>query len=227
MARFIARPSFVSFAVSALAALNALGGCAEEAAHAPAHTDRDRDHRPGAINASVVSEPTPDIDEIRTRYTEWMRVTASAYPANAYAAFMCAIPLPDLSPELARQRGPHGGNYVHVFVNDIAVPVFSGDPAKPLPVGSVIVKAKIGELPWGEAHALGVMIKREAGFDPEGGDWEYAYFDGPELELTGRGRIDNCRACHIPQSATAYLFRTYLGARPGATPDGVAPVGGP
>lgn len=53
------------------------------------------------------------------------------------------------------------------------------------------------------------MVKREAGYDPGGGDWEYAYVSlVPEREVS-RGRMARCANCHASAKSRDYLFRSY------------------
>jgi hypothetical protein len=52
------------------------------------------------------------------------------------------------------------------------------------------------------------MVKREPGYDPAHGDWEYVYA-GADKAVT-RGRLDSCIDCHFQVADKDYLFRTYL-----------------
>ena len=54
------------------------------------------------------------------------------------------------------------------------------------------------------------MIKREPGFNPKSGDWEYLVFDGSGSKVEARGKLENCQACHAAKSETDYVFRSYL-----------------
>ena len=79
---------------------------------------------------------------------------------------------------------------------------------KVMPVGSVIVKEKLSY--EHKMMSYGAMIKREAGYDPEHGDWEYMYVDlQPERKVT-RGKIESCINCHRIKHEQDYLFRPYL-----------------
>ena len=54
-------------------------------------------------------------------------------------------------------------------------------------------------------------MKREAGYDPDYGDWEYfvknVYRGEPEFT---RGKLDTCIRCHEDAQGKDYLFRSYL-----------------
>ncbi|MCM8535960.1 MAG: cytochrome P460 family protein [Lentisphaeraceae bacterium] len=59
-----------------------------------------------------------------------------------------------------------------------------------------------------------LMIKREAGFDPENGDWEYMQYTKEGIE-TMRGKADNpvikinCSDCHKNMAERDYVFATH------------------
>jgi hypothetical protein len=57
---------------------------------------------------------------------------------------------------------------------------------------------------------LTVMYKREAGYDPEGGDWEYMVLDGLGKEVRSRGKLESCRTCHQAVADTDFVSRNYL-----------------
>lgn len=70
----------------------------------------------------------------------------------------------------------HGGRFVEVYANDIAVEAFKNDDAV-FPVGSTVVKTS-----WETADGVAtqtagpvfVMEKKSAGFDPDNEDWWFA-----------------------------------------------------
>ena len=70
-------------------------------------------------------------------------------------------------------------------------------------------------LPPRRVVAVGTMTKREPGYDPEYGDWEYGYrelkADAPPPTI---GKINSCIACHRTARQKDYLFRPYLPAAP-------------
>lgn len=56
------------------------------------------------------------------------------------------------------------------------------------------------------------MLKREAGYNPDGGDWEYFVVSGDANKLLARGKIDSCIDCHQSYKATDYVTRAYMPA---------------
>ena len=55
-----------------------------------------------------------------------------------------------------------------------------------------------------------MMIKREPGYDPGHGDWEYADVRLEPEKKVARGKIASCIACHDGKKNDDYLFRDYL-----------------
>ena len=102
---------------------------------------------------------------------------------------------------------------VVVRVNPVGVDRFKA--GQPVPAGTVVVKEKYPEYsPNTPPVAVAAMVKREPGYDPENGDWEYAYEQRwPEAERkVVRGKLRSCIDCHQGARDTDYLFRPYLRA---------------
>jgi len=126
--------------------------------------------------------------------------------------FLCRNPSPEEAQRRdaeAKAHGPHAKYSIIVRVNPEAITLFR--EGKPLPTGAVVVKEKYyagGPAP-GPLYGYAVMTKREVGYYPEGGDWEYEYVSlVPERKET-RGRLANCAACHASAKERDFLFRSY------------------
>lgn len=78
------------------------------------------------------------------------------------------------------------------------------------PEGSIIVKQKWHDEEQAIPELLTVMIKREAGYNPDVGDWEFLAISGDATRIEARGRLDNCQSCHIPRASTDFVVRSYL-----------------
>jgi len=77
--------------------------------------------------------------------------------------------------------------------------------------GAVLVK-KHREKGSGAPGPLFVMVKREVGFFPQGGDWEYLVADA-EGWLEDRGPLVTCARCHAEATAD-WVFGLPVDARP-------------
>ena len=161
----------------------------------------------------VASADTPEPFDLD--YSIWPTMTKTPYPVPPAFYAMCAAPTPERvkahEDSEKKALGPHGDASIVIRVNPPGAKAFQAE--KPVPVGTIIVKEKrpffSEETP---PAAIGVMIKREAGYDPTNGDWEYVYQQNqPEKSLI-RGKLDSCIACHKQMQNQGYLFRTYLNA---------------
>jgi hypothetical protein len=101
-----------------------------------------------------------------------------------------------------------------IYMNDLASGEFR-KWAQPYPVGSIIVKEKkwLGNEVFGKYETaarrdgVGGMIKREPGYDPQHGDWEFFYFEEPAKIQSGK--IQSCVACHAGAAGTDHVFGSW------------------
>jgi hypothetical protein len=137
-------------------------------------------------------------------YAGWPALTAEPVRVDVQMFSYCRVPR-----EL-QQRGPHGVPIARYLVSPASADaVRSG--AAPVPVGTTVVKEKRWE-GNGQPTAVAAMVKREPGYDPGNGDWEYVYtFQPAEGQwATERGKLASCIDCHRNAREKDYLFRTYL-----------------
>ena len=82
--------------------------------------------------------------------------------------------------------------------------------------GTVLLKEhyenESGQL--GKPKSITLMIKREEGYDPESGDWEYSQFDtNGKILMEGNSKrskiFENCAKCHANIKERDYIFTTY------------------
>jgi hypothetical protein len=110
---------------------------------------------------------------------KWDNVTAK--PVDVFPATwtLCRAPTAEdqkNTDEENKKHGPHAQRTIFMKVNPVGMEDFKA--GKMVPVGTVVVKEKHTVWkPDTAAVALGAMIKREAGYDPQHGDWEYYYED--------------------------------------------------
>jgi hypothetical protein len=98
-------------------------------------------------------------------------------------------------------RGHFAGRWTaEIAVNEAAMQLYTNlAPSTRFAVGSVLVKKHAAT----SASARGptfAMAKREAGFFPEGSDWEYVVLDA-EGRLEDRGKLALCARCHAEGNA--------------------------
>jgi hypothetical protein len=129
--------------------------------------------------------------------------TDSAAPSDAGAPVETGIDLASvhLIGKAFVSRGHFAGRWTaEISVNELARGVYAtlGASSK-FSVGSLLVK-KHSAISSPAPGPIFAMIKRDAGFFPEGGDWEYVVLDA-EAHLEDRGKLTLCARCHAEGNA--------------------------
>ncbi|HUY88742.1 MAG TPA: cytochrome P460 family protein [Pirellulales bacterium] len=184
---------------------------AEAPSASPANPDADAARNVAAKGATDKSGD-PDAakaEDLARNYERLQLMTDKPVPIALEILTLCASysleQLEQIETETRKRSGPHAFTAIRVFMNDSAAAAFR-DSVAAYPAGAVIVKEK-QVLPKERSEtptAVAGMIKREAGYDPQHGDWEYFYVDDqPQLE---RGKIASCVECHRRAAETGYVF---------------------
>lgn len=159
----------------------------------------------GEGGSSVEMGEIPTIGEIMDSYRRWQPQSAEPLPISAYIFGLCRLPT---LPEREFAESEHGdGRYLRDWANPAAVAGISRRGAPPFAAGSVIVKEKYVASDTGlELVAIAMMIKREQGFAPAHGDWDYAYYE-PELGMIEtKEQSEYCSGCHAAAAETDFVF---------------------
>ncbi len=145
---------------------------------------------------------------------ELVRITAEPVKISAALSALCRAANPDPS-----KADPHAGHFVQVYAN-VSAESPMWDPFERFPVGAVVLKEKLGsQAPGAKPELFTGMVKRAAGFAPEGGDWEYFTLDGELTKVTSRGKLQSCAECHQSHAASDYVTKESA-ARQSLTGDG-------
>jgi Cytochrome P460 len=155
----------------------------------------------GITSAGHAEELTITEQSVFSFYKSLDLLTPSPIIVSVELAIKCTTPT---AAELAadeRRTGPHSDAFVNLYVNELAKRAIA-DKAVLFPTGAVIVKEKLKRDV--SATAVGGMVKRAAGFDPDHGDWEYFY--AAKSGGFASGRLDNCIACHTQAKSRDYVF---------------------
>jgi hypothetical protein len=146
--------------------------------------------------------------ELVADYKGWARVNPEPTIFHRVLAAACGRPTAE---QFRREReNVHLEKFVNVYVNDAGRRAMLEELRPRFPAGSLIVKEKLPARDAAEPELLTAMYKREAGYDPEGGDWEYLVLDGRGQEVQARGKLESCRACHQASANTDFVSRDYL-----------------
>lgn len=113
----------------------------------------------------------------------------------------------DVVPSDGSSGNPHLNAKFHTFANGpAALPIF--DPWGKFPTGSLLVKEKFST--DGETQLFTGMWKREAGYFPEVGDWEFFTVDTAAGKVVERGKLPKCASCHEPMVKGDHVARDYI-----------------
>jgi hypothetical protein len=89
-----------------------------------------------------------------------------------------------------RSPGHAGGRWLATkYGNEEGARSYAGEGAPP---GSLILSEHSAP---GDPGPILVMQKQPAGYDPDHGDWYYAYLE-PDLRVLREGKLPDCAACH-------------------------------
>ena len=92
-----------------------------------------------------------------------------------------------------------------VYANELASKAYSASPLQPFPVGSILIREKLATATAQNPQVLTVMIKREKGFNPKGGDWSFLTVDGAATKVKSR-KGGECLECHQSARDRDFVF---------------------
>jgi|GEM_PF-5810765 len=147
----------------------------------------------------------PSFEAAMQAYTTWTRETAEPQSISVQIASLCRSPS---AAELAFDESEHGKNlYTQDWLNPAAERGQEAAGKTPFAAGAAIVKQKLtlgadGKL---AVIALGIMIKREPGFDAEHGDWAFGYWEAALGLKSGPSEARHCGGCHA-SSVSDFVF---------------------
>jgi hypothetical protein len=138
-------------------------------------------------------------------YRQWTLVNPTPVIMDVRTAMLCGRPnLPADNPN------PHSTRFISVYVNQLGRESMMARLKPEFPQGSIIVKEKLGTQHATVPELLTAMVKREKGYNPESGDWEYFVLDGSASTVKAQGKIEKCQTCHVDSKNTDYVDRSYL-----------------
>lgn len=155
------------------------------------------------ITRSSPSAPESDLPSL-AKYRQWTLVNPTPQLMKPASAMDCAI-IPG-----RQEPSPHLHKYVSVFVNPVGREEMMTRQSPKFPIGSMIVKEKLGSADSTTPEMLTAMIKRGPGYNPDTGDWEYLVLDGAASKIIEQGKLTRCSGCHSSYQHSDFVTRTYL-----------------
>jgi hypothetical protein len=146
-----------------------------------------------------------DVSRFRLPGAAAPRMTTSQGTTRISLARPGMLSIPS-GPAKAKTPVNHSSAFGVVYVNEIArASMFSSRPVS-FPVGSIIVREKLSSASALKPDLLALMVKREKGFNPRLGDWEFLVANGDGTKIEMRERKGECRNCHATQIKNDYVF---------------------
>ena len=158
------------------------------------------------------------LEKVRQRATVLEEVTREPVLMQSKTALLCRPPTP--AETAADKANPHLNKFARLFVDKAGRPAAEGhEPVHP--EGTVLLKEKLPADPktGGPAAAATAaelftgMLKREKGFNPDCGDWEFFTVTGDAKNLTARGKLQSCMDCHQDYPKSDFVTRALVPAR--------------
>ena len=161
------------------------------------------------LTSQLADAPLQRIDEdrrvtalLRDRKVALIRVTEKLHEVPNLGSLCSPPPVGSLFT-------PHDDFWIHVFVTpDATNIIMSGQGV--YPEGTIILKQKFLDAEAKQTEFYTGMRKREKGYNPACGDWEFFTLDKSGTKVTARGKIDSCMDCHANFKQTDFVSRKYL-----------------
>jgi hypothetical protein len=165
------------------------------------------------FNRATAGENGPEPNRLLSEiagYKNWTKVNRVPQLMPQRVAAACAMAVSRSGIAIDGSGNPHRDKYFTVYINEVGREAMLTQKVPAFPEGTIIVKEKLPTKESQTPELLTVMFKRNKGFNTASGDWEYAVMDGSGKSVEGRGKLENCQACHVANQGTDYIFRTYL-----------------
>lgn len=161
------------------------------------------------LNSLLADSPLQRIDEdrqvtalLRDRKVALIQVTEKPHEVPSLGSLCSPPPAGSLFT-------PHDEFWIHVFVTPEATNIIKSGKGL-YPEGTIILKQKFLDPEAKQTEFYTGMRKREQGYNPAVGDWEFFTLDKTGTKVTARGKIDSCMDCHANWKETDFVSRKYL-----------------
>ncbi|MGV3757550.1 MAG: cytochrome P460 family protein [Verrucomicrobiota bacterium] len=140
--------------------------------------------------------------EVMGRDTRLTRITATPLRIDPPYAALCGVP------NITVEQSPHDFAHIHVYMNVPGINALKASMTN-YPVGTIVLKEKKSDPKNVVPQLFTGMIKREKGYNPEAGDWEFFAANGKGNLIVARGKINSCMDCHSKHQKTDYLTESW------------------
>jgi hypothetical protein len=170
-----------------------------------------------ASTTVLAEDSMPPTDDALIKFvqqrTNAVRITQSPYQMETFVMMRCIGSSPEeiRVAQIEKTLGisdPHIKKFVHVYVSkngEVAMRTNSGF----FPKGAIVLKEKFSDAEGKQTELFTGMIKREAGYNPECGDWEFFTLPGDASKVSERGKLQDCMDCHVEYKKSDYVTKSY------------------
>jgi hypothetical protein len=170
-----------------------------------------------AVTMARADDSSPPSDSALIKFvqqrTNAVRITKSPYQMEQFVMMRCIGPSPEEKRVIQKEKSlgisdPHIKKYVHVYVSqngEAAMRTWNGV----FPEGAIVLKEKFSDAGGTKTELFTGMIKRETGYNPECGDWEFFTLPGNASTISERGKIQNCMDCHVEYKDSDFVTKSY------------------
>jgi len=141
------------------------------------------------------------------KYKSWTMVNSEPVKLAPAVAALCA----DVR---SRSETPHKDSYIRVYVNEMGQKAMLTAKNPRFPVGTIVLKEKLPQKQSQTPEFFTIMLKREAGYDPRGGDWQYLIMGSAKTRVENPSDLESCQSCHSAWGEKSdFVSRNYLSAQ--------------
>lgn len=145
--------------------------------------------------------------------TNAVRITERPYLMEQVVMMRCIGPSPEelrvsQKEKLLGISDPHMQKYVHVYVSTNGLDAMQKRRGV-FPEGAIVLKEKFSDAAGTKTELFTGMIKREPGYNPECGDWEFFTLPGDASKISERGKIQGCMECHVEYKNQDFVTKSY------------------
>jgi len=157
------------------------------------------------VDGSGGIDARADFQAMIASYGSWSSPTSEPIAVSSHIFALCRGPTPFEQAFSVSEHGHH--RLIREWDNESAWASMVDADTGPFLPGAAIVKEKLVPRDGGLAVvALGLMIKRQPGFDPAHGDWDFAYWEQEAGLESGPAQSAHCGDCHAAARGTDFVF---------------------
>ena len=175
-----------------------------------------------AVSTRAPAAEAPPSDDTLLSFakqrSQAVRITEAPEQISAIVSMRCAPPRGPSREEIRiakKQKDgrlgadPHATNFVHVYVSPDGASAMRTNSAV-FPRGAIVLKEKFADATGKHTLLFTGMIKREPGYNPDCGDWEFFTLSPDAANVTARGRLHSCMDCHEEYQSRDFVTKNYV-----------------